>query len=60
MAAPIVTGQAALIIALDPGIAPKDVEKAIRDTCRKLDKKVKNKPEKGVIDLLASVDRFAR
>lgn len=60
MAAPVVAGQAALIAAIEPGISPKEIEKVIRDSARKLDKKFKNKPEKGVVDLLASIERIMR
>ncbi|MCP3939484.1 MAG: S8 family serine peptidase [Actinomycetia bacterium] len=57
MATPVVAGQAALLLGYDPTLEPKEVEKAIRDSTRKIDRKVR--PDKGVVDLLASLARVS-
>ena len=52
MASPVVAGQAALLLEIDPEAKRNDVEKAIKDTARKMTGD--NTPDKGAIDILES------
>ncbi len=52
MATPVVAGQAALLLSVDGTLEPKHVEKAIRDSARKIDHKYG--PKKGLVNLLDS------
>lgn len=53
MAAPVVAGQAALLIEVDPSAKRSDVEKALKDGAQKMGGKART--EKGVIDIMESI-----
>ncbi|MCP4224374.1 MAG: S8 family serine peptidase, partial [Actinomycetia bacterium] len=53
MAAPFVSGQAALLISLDRGASFDEVRKAIAESADKIDHGPK--VEKGIIDIVASL-----
>jgi len=53
MASPVVAGQLALLLEIDPDAKRKDLEKAVKDSARKMTGN--NKAEKGVVDLLESL-----
>jgi thermitase len=53
MAAPVVSGQAALLVQVDPEAKRNDVEKALKDSAHKMHGD--HKAEKGAIDILESI-----
>ena len=56
MAAPIVAGQAALLVEVDPDVERKDLEKALKDSAKKMPGK--QRAEKGIIDILESLNEL--
>lgn len=56
MAAPVVAGQAALLIEIDPSAKRSDVEKALKNGAHKMSGD--DRTDKGVIDIMESIDEM--